>query len=238
MTEPMKSTEQRDEVATLPLDSTEPARPDPEPAQRTPDNPERPKKAVRKDAVIAWRQEARTAAVEQLLEVRLDTSLRLLVPFTHLVDEVDVHYLDYGNMRGYYRCGGPGCTLCRIGRSVEKRDLLPVYDPIARKVMVLPVSPNMRPGALKPQLVPILAKLKSNQRVLISVSKPDRATYRVMSNPLPDNADDGADAILEFLGMYDGGAIELCSVYPLLSEGQLVEVPEVATSLRALGLAK
>ncbi|MGH9038461.1 MAG: hypothetical protein ACRD0O_22110, partial [Acidimicrobiia bacterium] len=61
-------------------------------------------------------------------EVRLDQNDRLLVPFTTSVERVSTHFLDYPSLRGYVRCNGPGCLLCRLGRKVDHRDLWPVYD--------------------------------------------------------------------------------------------------------------
>jgi hypothetical protein len=230
MTEPTMNNE-RAEADTLPLSSAESACT----SSRTPDDSERPKKPVRKDAVAAWRQEVRPAATV-LREVRLDGSTRLLVPFTHTVEEVEVHYLEYPSLRGYCRCNGPQCTLCRIGRNRESRDLLPVYDPVAREVVVLPVSPSLRPGALKPQLMHVLEQVKNNKSLLVTVRKPDRATFSVTVTPLPENADDGCDVILDFLQKYDSGGCELCSIYSLLGNQQLAVIPEIVSTLRTLGM--
>ena len=182
-----------------------------------------------------WEGEAGHAPLA-LAEIRLDQNERLLVPFTTDVVEVQTHYLDYPSLRGYVRCNGSGCLLCRVGRQPERRDLLPVYDVIGGAVGVLPVSPNLRPHGLRPQLTPVLRRLKDNERVLIAVRKPDRGRYRVTPLPLPDGAADGAGKIAEFLKQFGAGAIDLSSIYQKLTDEELKAVPEIATALKARGI--
>jgi hypothetical protein len=187
------------------------------------------------DGLAKWEAEARSAPAG-LEEVRLDLNERLLVPFTTSVGQADTHYVDYPSLRGYVRCGGPGCLLCRVGRQKETRDLLPVYDVLARAVAVLPVSPNLRPHALKPQLMDVLRKLKDSQRVLVAVRKLDRARYHVAILPLPEGADDGAAKIAAFLELFSAGGVDLADVYPKVSNDDLAAVPEIAAHLRARGI--
>src|SRR5262249_49466669 len=98
------------------------------------------------DATEKWAAEAGCVPAS-LAEIRLDQNERLVAPFTTSVVEAVVHYLDYPSLRGYVRCNGPDCLLCKIGRQPDTRDLLPVYDVVSRAVGVLAVSPNLRPAA-------------------------------------------------------------------------------------------
>src|SRR5262249_19030644 len=106
------------------------------------------------DALELWQAEGPGAARPPLEGVRLDANERLLVPFTTSTRRVQLHYLDAPALRGYLRCQGPGCLLCRLGKEPETRDLLPVYDPVAQAVGVLAISPNLRPQALRPPAGP------------------------------------------------------------------------------------
>jgi hypothetical protein len=187
------------------------------------------------DAVAKWEGEAGHAP-PALAEIRLDGNEHLLIPFCTEVGEAVTHYLDYPSLRGYVRCNGEGCLLCRVGRQTELRDLLPVYDVIGGAVGVLPVSPNLRPHALRPQLTPVLRRLKANERVLLAVRKIDRTRYNVTTLPLPDDADDGADKILEFLEQFGAGAIDLGAIYQKLTDEELADVPEIATTLKVRGI--
>ena len=187
------------------------------------------------DAVSKWEGEAGHAP-PALAEIRLDGNEHLLIPFCTEVGEAVTHYLDYPSLRGYVRCNGSGCLLCRVGRQPERRDLLPVYDVIGGAVGVLPVSPNLRPHGLRPQLTPVLRRLKDNERVLIAVRKPDRARYSVTQLPLPDGAADGANKIAEFLEQFGAGTIDLSSIYQKLTDEELKAVPEIATALKARGI--
>jgi hypothetical protein len=187
------------------------------------------------DAVAKWKAEA-GAAPAPLAEVRLDPSERLLIPFTTDIVEAQVHYLDFPSLRGYVACNGDGCLLCRVGQRADARDLLPVYDPLARAVAVLPVSPSMRPGALRPQLFPVLARLKADSRVLLVVRKPDRTHHEVTLQELPGDADAGEDQVADFLEAYEAGGIDLGAVYPRLTNVQLAAVPELAAAMKLRGV--
>jgi hypothetical protein len=194
-----------------------------------------PRGPALKDAVEKWRAEVSPGGVG-VAEIRLDGNTRHLVPFTTCVEEALVHFVDYDSMRGYVTCNQEGCLLCRVGRKADQRDLLPVYDPLAKGVGVLAVSPSLRPQALKPQLAPVLRRVRANERLLLSIRKEDATSYSVTSCTLPEHADDGADVILRFLERYDAGGVELRSVYPRLSNEELSRVREVGLILTTLGM--
>jgi hypothetical protein len=115
------------------------------------------------NALCKWKAEA-GGSPDGIDEVRLDQNERLLIPFTTSVVEIQVHFLDYHSYREFVRCNGPHCIRCRIGQQPDTRDLLPVFDVIARTVAVLPVSPNQRPRALRPELFPVLQRLVAGLR--------------------------------------------------------------------------
>jgi hypothetical protein len=183
------------------------------------------------DALSKWEAEAGRAPAS-LAEIRLDQNERLVAPFTTSVGQAVIHFLDYPSFRGYVRCNGPDCLLCKIGLQPDTRDLLPVYDVVSRAVGVLPVSPNLRPHALKPQLTPVLRQLKDNRRVLVALRKRDKMRYDVTILPLPEDADDGVQAIAEFRAQFEGGTIDLRAIYEQRSNEELADIPEIATQVK------
>jgi hypothetical protein len=196
----------------------------------------RPANPAMMDAVECWAVEAEAGNATALSAVRLGESDTLLVPFTTSMCRVETHYVDSDAHRGYVRCNGEGCLLCRVGRHRDTRDLLPVYDVVARAVAVLPVPPSVRPHALRPQLMPVLRRLKDgDDRLLLSVRK-SGYEYKVGTAPLPDDADDGAAAVATFQAAFDAGEIDLASVWPRLDDDTLAGIPEVASAMRAKGV--
>lgn len=184
---------------------------------------------------IDWADED-AAPPSPLGVVRFDVNERAIIPFTDEYSPVKLHYLDDPAVGSYVHCNaglGVDCVLCRAGRTAETRALLPVYLPASRAVGVLALSPSVRPGALRPQLMP---PLRSGKRVVLLVSKPDRATFKVSCLPLTDDMDDGAEVIAAFEARFDAGEVNLRSVYPTLDNDVLAGIPSVAAMLRIKGV--
>jgi hypothetical protein len=185
------------------------------------------------DCLALWDSEGAGASVDSLTVVRLDASESLLIPFTTSSARVKLHYTDYPACRGYLRCLGGDCLLCRAGKTAEERDLLPVYDPVAKSVKVLPISPNLRPAALRPQIAPILRELKAGKEAaVLAIRRPEVGKYEVHSFPLPEDGDDGATAIKAFQSQFEAGKVDLAAAYEARSNEELAQIPEVAASMR------
>jgi hypothetical protein len=202
-----------------------------------PFSPQEPRaKTPLTDGARLWDEEAGAAApAADLALARLDANEKLFVPFTTAVERVHVHYLDFLSFRGYVRCNGAGCALCRIRRAADVRDLLPVYDPLARAIVVIPVSPSQRPQALRPKLHPVLHRVqRSDAPVVVGIRRVDQA-YHVSLYDLPDGADDGAVVVSEFRKQLDAGRVDLAAVYQQLPDEEIANLPEVATALQLLG---
>jgi hypothetical protein len=199
----------------------------PTPAPKAPDH--------LKDGLDLWDSEAGGTAAA-LTAVRIDLNESLLVPFTTSMLRVRLHFLDTQAYRGFVHCSGDRCLLCRIGRKSEVRDLLPVYDAVARAVGVLAISESLRPNALRPQLAPILRQLKQGGRLVVTVRKLDNVRFEVGTLDLPEDADDGADKIRTFLRQLEAGVIDLGAVYPRLSGDELAGIPEIAQAMRLKGI--
>jgi hypothetical protein len=188
------------------------------------------------DALDDWVTQANGTVAQPLTSIRLDANERLVIPFTTQVLTVTLHYLEAPALSGYVHCLGHGCVLCRAGKNPDQRDLLPVFDVEEQQVGVLAVPPNLRPQALKPQLMPALRQLKEGKRLLLMISRPDRARVQVSIQSLTDDLDDGADVIQRFRDQLEAGAVDLASVFPRLSNEELAGIPKVANALKAKGI--
>ncbi len=188
------------------------------------------------DGLDMWDSEGPTHAPTRLFAVRLDASEAPLIPFTTTMQRVFLHYLEVAAVRGYVHCLGRDCVLCRVGKEPETRDLLPLYDPVSQAVGVLAVSPNLRPQALRPQLAPVLRRLKGGERLLLLVRKLDPTRFSVGALPLPEDAEDGAEQIAAFCAQLEAGALTLDAVYPRLPAEELAAIPEVARLLKLKGV--
>jgi hypothetical protein len=81
------------------------------------------------DGLDLWASEAPSQVPASLSLIRLDASEKTLVPFTTTMQRVQLHYMDAAALRGYVHCLEKDCLLCRLGKELATRDLLPVYDP-------------------------------------------------------------------------------------------------------------
>jgi hypothetical protein len=191
------------------------------------------------NALELWGAEAEATAASgtvQLRVVRLDHNEKFLIPFSVSMRRATLHFLESDALRGYVHCNGGDCLLCRIGRQPDVRDLLPVYDPVAQTVAVLPVSQNLRPGALRPLIKPVLEQIKGNRFLLMTVRKLDIVRYELTAAPLPEGADDGAAAISKFKEELDSGIVNLEDVYPHLTNNDLAAIPDVARVMQLKGI--
>ena len=180
-----------------------------------------------------WGEDGERGAHQPLEVVRLDASETAMIPFSTDGEAVSLHYCEYKEIGGYVHCNGPGCVLCRCGRKAEERLLLAVYLPATGGIAVLPISPNSRAGALRPQLIPIL---RSGRRVALLISKPDRVKFTVSTIDLVNDMDDGAAVIKPFLAEWQAGGVKLASVFPQLDNRTLADIPGVASMLKLKGI--
>lgn len=198
------------------------------------------------DALDLWGAEARSADGLRGQDIRLarfgDNEGLYLLFMRSLVRAV-VHYLDSASYRGYLLCNDPGsngegCHLCRAGRKPSVIDLLPAYDALERRVVVLPITSNERPGALRPQLAPILRQMAQQDApsLLVGISKASTGRFLVNTFPLPEGADDGVAVIAPFCDRFAAGEIDLTGVYTHLSNEELAAIPEIAAGLRLRGI--
>jgi hypothetical protein len=169
--------------------------------------------------------------------IRPDQNERLLTLFTGKMARTSLHYLKSKAIEGYMRCNGPDCLLCRIGNKPDVRDLLPVYDLVSRVVAVLPISPNLRPHALRPQVAPLLRRLAGGEApILMTLKREGQAKFLVGDSPLPEGADDGAAAIRVFQDMVQAGHIDLAASFQQLANEDLAMIDEVRIAMKAKGI--
>ena len=177
------------------------------------------------DAMQAVEEDAR------LEVVRIGQDEVIVVPFCQSVKKVQVHYCQEPDIQGYVPHLGSDCILCRAGKRLETRHLLPVYQPLDRLVGVLSVSLSLRPLALWPQLAPVL---KADQPMVVFIER-DRDQFTVTAQELTDDMDSGEAIVEQFKAELEAGTVDLASVYPARTNDQLREVPEIANRLRLKG---
>jgi hypothetical protein len=166
--------------------------------------------------------------------IRLGGDELPLIPFTTDVVPVKVHYCPEDEVRGYVQCNEADCILCRIGRKQDERYLLPAYLPTLKTVGVLPISPNMQPFALLPQLLEALQVKEA--RIVVFVRKLEWTKFTVTTAPLAITVDAGEPVIKAFMEKLDAGVVDLRSVFNRLSNSQLAAVAPIAETMRLKGL--
>jgi hypothetical protein len=189
------------------------------------------------DGLALWEAEGAENATASLSLIRLDQNDRLLVPFTTMIMPTVLHFLEFPALRGYMRCNGPNCLLCRVGRKPDKRDLWPVYDLLDRAVAVLPISPNQRPHALLPLVVPVWRRLAAGEGPLLFTLRKCDYGFSGSTLPLPQGAEDGAAAIRAFRERFDAGHIDLAAPFPQLANENLAAIAEIKILMAAKGIA-
>ena len=190
------------------------------------------------DGLALWDAEAVAGPAAGLATLRVDQNERPVIPFTTDMVRIDLHYVDFQALRGYVRCNGPSCLLCRVGRQPEMRDLLPVYDVLDKAVAVLVISPNLRPHALRPQLAPALRRLADGGPLLVTLRKDGNGKFLVTSLPLPEGAADGAAVIRAFCERFDADLVDLASPFQRLADEDLASVEEIRSLMAAKGIAR
>lgn len=166
----------------------------------------------------------------ELLRIRNDEIA--LIPFTAEGESVELHYCKEEEIRSFLHCNGPSCCLCKIGRKLDARILLPVYVPTSGAVAVLAVSRNFRPYALLPQL---LAVIKA-QRPMVMFVRRENMKFPVTTANLSADMDGGEEQISKHKEQYEAGEIQLAGVIPTIDNDQLSQLPGVARILALKGI--
>ena len=171
-------------------------------------------------------------AESRLEVVRLGNDETAIIPFTADSEAVDLHYCSETEIKGYVRCNGTDCVLCRIGRNKDPRFLSPVYLPAAGCVGILPVSRSLRPFALLPQ---ILNVMKADKPMVMFVTR-EGGKYTVSTADLGKDVDGGEAVIKRFLDDYEAGLHDLTAVYPHIDNEQLANVEEIGRMMNLKGV--
>ena len=164
--------------------------------------------------------------------IRLGSDETAIIPFTSGSEGIDLHYCSETEINGYVVCNGPDCVLCRIGRRRDPRLLLPVYQPAAGCVGILPVSRSLRPFALLPQISNVL---RAGKPMVMFVTR-EKAKYNVSTVELQEDVDGGEKVIRSFLEDYADGNLNLTSVYPTIDNEQLSNVEEIGRMMKLKGI--
>lgn len=179
------------------------------------------------------------AAVRRPEILKLSNDEVALIPFTAEAESVPLHYVDSPSINSYVRCNGSDCDLCRCGKTVATKYLLPIYSPVHRAVVLLPMSDSMKPGSLAPQVTrEVSDRLQQGEKRVLFIRKSDNFSFVVRSTVLPATVDDGAGQVKAFTEMLQHGEFELASVYAAYTNEQLRQMVEIRDLLRLRGLIK
>jgi hypothetical protein len=200
----------------------------PEPTD-APVNHTEPKVTHTQNAVELWsRESGANAPTPALTVIRLDGNPQPLVLFTASIRRVTLHFVDDPAMREFVRCNAPDCVLCRVNRRQDVRDLLPVFDHVKGQLALLPVSPNMRPGALRPLLTEPLRRVQNGERLVVHVRRGDNTMHEVAVAPVsPKVAERAATAIADFDRRMQAGVVDLAAAYSTLSNDTLAKLETI-----------
>jgi hypothetical protein len=196
------------------------------------ENKKEPKSKNKSNKVNLFDLAAAESVESKLQVVRLGSDETAIIPFTAESYTVELHYCSETEINSYVHCNGPDCVLCRIGRKLNQRQLLPVYLPTEGCVGILLVSGSFRPFALLPQ---ILNVLKAEKRMVMFVAR-DGAKYTVSTAELHKDVDDGKSEIKRFLEDYEAGLHDLSTVYPTIENDQLASVGEIGQMIMLKGI--
>jgi len=167
-----------------------------------------------------------------LSQAKLNANLTAVVPFTLEGLPAGLHYCDEPEIAGYVMCCGTGCVLCRVGKKVEDRVLLPVYLPLTQRVGVMLVSRKCTPKALMPQLVDHIKQAEAaGQRAILFICRNEDYTFTVDSRHLLPTDDDGASLVKQVLEAITAGTVRIDSVVQTLTSAQLLAVDSIKRAL-------
>jgi hypothetical protein len=191
-----------------------------------------------RDAVDLWSSEsAASQPTATLTPVRLDGNLRPFVLFTTSVMPVILHYLKDPALKGYVRCNGDGCVLCKAGLKKEPRDLLPVHDYAAAQIGILPVGPAEQAGALRPILRNALPRVKNGERLVLNVRRLENYSHEgTVSTASAQVLSRATPAIEAFDRRIKAGEIDLAGTYPSPANETLADLETVKLVLEAGGM--
>jgi len=162
------------------------------------------------------------------------TAIRLMTSDTV---PVKIHFCKERELNSYVRCNGQGCVLCQAGKKMDERLPLPVYVFNTVSVEIMTISPNCQPGALWPQIKPLLETMvRTKESVIALVSKPDLRTFQVTQLQAAPHHNLGEIEIKEFMRRWEAGEIDPASVYPKMDNAILATIPGIATMLGVKGV--
>ncbi len=135
--------------------------------------------------------------------------------------------------RSYVHCNGDGCLLCKLGYKTDDIFLMPIFDLIDHKVVILSVrKANSSPKALRPQLMAALKAPKS----LIEINRIDNINYTVSTRPLSENLKSDPDKINAFVDAYNNETIDISEVYPRMTDEFLSTLSTIQKRMAAKGI--
>jgi len=165
--------------------------------------------------------------------VKIDSNETAITLFTAGGVTVSIHYCPETEIQSYVHCNGSDCLLCRIGREITQKHLLPVYLYASGCIGILAVGCSLRPYDLLPH---ILRVLKAEKPMVTFVTRGRDYKYSVSTVEIQKDVD-GGDAVIErFQKEYEAGLHDLSAVYPRISNEDLANVEEIGRMMALKGI--
>lgn len=175
---------------------------------------------------------------EGLELIRLSSDRLLTVAFTMDGVEVDAHYCNESDLRGYVRCNGERCALCRYGKEKKTMFLIPLFVPAYNAVQVLVVSKATHTTAMLPQLRAIFASQSNRLPLMLHMSKIDYSGFSViLEQPGEEGGFQEHPIINTFMDELTANREILTSVFQKFSNAELEKVSEVGRVLKLFGVS-
>jgi hypothetical protein len=149
-----------------------------------------------------------------------DSPLRLLwvrdepvviTPFSQTAIPVDIHWHQFEDKWDRFRCNGDTCAFCLAKRKQERLMLVPVFDPAAREILILPIPDDDVPGSLLAEIRTFFNPKSPHK--LIQIVRLGKRRHVISAMPT-ENLDLGVDIIREFVDRMNAiSAAELTEYY-------------------------
>lgn len=168
-------------------------------------------------------------ALEQL---RIGESVAPCLIFTADHEDVNIHWIEFPEKKGYVQCNGEACPLCATGNKSYSRLLMPVLNFNSQGVEVLAITDACNPGAALPQILPVFDR---TELTMMLISR-QRNKFTIDLRTLPENVDAGQAAIEAFNTAYSNGDLKLNSIFEKCTNEELAAIPSIKMLLQCYGI--
>lgn len=167
-----------------------------------------------------------------LTPFRINESTTPCLIFSPDHEDVDIHWIEFQEKKGYVQCNGEGCPLCATGNKSYSRLLMPVLNFNSQEIEILAITDACNPGAALPQILPVFDR---TELTMMLISR-QRNKFTIDLRPLPENVDAGQAKIEAFNTAYSNGDLKLNSIFEKCTNEELAAIPSIKMLLQCYGI--